>query len=185
MTREIDTQTLVRPSKFAHVVLRTRNVSRSARWYETVVGMKPAFENDFVAFLTYDDEHHRLALVMTPQEEAAPKGAAGLDHIAYTLGDLGELLGTYERLKGIGIAPVWCINHGPTTSIYYEDPDGNRVEFQVENFEKAADIEAFLESGAFQKNPIGVDFDPDILATRFRDGDSIEELKKQGSAGPA
>ena len=32
------------------------------------------------------------------------------------------------RLKAAGILPYWCINHGPTTSLYYKDPDGNVIE---------------------------------------------------------
>ena len=41
---------------------------------------------------------------------------------------MGELLGNYRRLKAVGIMPVWCINHGITTSIYYADHDGTMLE---------------------------------------------------------
>jgi len=29
------------------------------------------------------------------------------------------------------------VNHRPTTSMYYRDPDGNRVELQIDNFPTA------------------------------------------------
>ena len=48
--------------------------------------------------------------------------------------DSATCLYTYARLKGDGIEPYWCINHGPTTSLYYKDPDGNQIELQVDNF---------------------------------------------------
>ena len=112
----------------------------------------------------------------------ASKTAPGLDHVAYTLNSLEELLSTYKRLKGEGIVPVWPINHGLTTSMYYEDPDGLRVEFQVENFDTKNELQAYMHSGAFAENPIGVEFDPEKLLERFENGDPIEELLKQGAA---
>jgi hypothetical protein len=105
---------------------------------------------------------------------------AGLDHVAYTFESMGELLGIYLRLKNEGMLPVWSINHGPTTSLYYADPNGNRVELQIENFGSDAEVQRFVESEVFLKNPIGVELDPDRLVARFEAGDPIEELKKQG-----
>ncbi len=100
--------------------------------------------------------------------------------MAYTFESMGELLGTYLRLKNEGMLPVWSINHGPTMSLYYADPNGNRVELQIENFGSDAEVQGFVESEVFLKNPIGVEFDPDRLVARFEAGDPIEELKKQG-----
>lgn len=37
-------------------------------------------------------------------------------------------------------------NHGPTTSLYYRDPDGNQIETQVDNFETAEEATAFMNS---------------------------------------
>lgn len=182
MTRSIDSQTVIHPKRFAHAVLRTRHLEEAIAFYETILGAEIVFRDTMMAFLTYDDEHHRIALAATPQQEPPPPGAAGLDHLAYTYEDLGELLGTYERLKGEGILPVWTINHGPTTSLYYADPDGNRVELQIDNFETEEQLKAFMQSGAFEKNPIGVTFDPEKLLTRYRSGDPLEELIQQGSA---
>jgi catechol 2,3-dioxygenase len=41
---------------------------------------------------------------------------------------------SYLRLRDAGIEPDICIDHGMTLSSYYSDPDGNRVELQVDNF---------------------------------------------------
>ena len=48
--------------------------------------------------------------------------SAGLDHLAFTYADEGELVGTYERLKGESIAPSRSIDQGSSTSLYYLDP---------------------------------------------------------------
>ncbi len=182
MKRQLDAEVPIRPAKFAHFVLRVRNLEESIAWYQTVVGMEMVHHAGKIAFMTYDDEHHRIALAETPVDASLPPGAPGLDHVAFTLESLGDLLATYKRLKAKGIVPVWPINHGLTTSLYYQDPDGNRVEFQVDNLATQAELKGYMESNAFKQNPIGVGFDPDVLVERYETGDPIEELLKQGSA---
>ena len=68
--------------------------------------------------------------------------------------------------------------------MYYEDPDGNRVEFQVENFPTVEELNAWMHSEAFAANPIGVEFDPDLLLARYEAGDPLSELIQQGAAPP-
>jgi catechol-2,3-dioxygenase len=132
-----------------------------------------------LAFMTYDDEHHRIALLHTPDAPDRPEGAAGLEHIAYTYATLGDLAATYRRLKAAGITPYWTINHGPTTSMYYRDPDRNQVELQVDNFPTADELSAWFRSGAFARNPIGVTFDPDELVRKLAAGVPVEELVRR------
>lgn len=168
------------PVKLGHVALCTTDVARLRAWYCTVLKARVMFESDFVGFITYDDEHHRLAIINRGVEPAP--GPSRLDHISFTYATLGDLLGTYERLKDDGITPHRTINHGGTTSMYYRDPDGNQVELQIDNFATLEETAAFLESEVFAANPIGVEFDADKLAERFQRGDPVAELVKQGSA---
>lgn len=44
------------------------------------------------------------------------------------------LFDTYARLKGEGIVPHACLDHGLTMSFYYLDPDGNSLELQYDLF---------------------------------------------------
>jgi catechol 2,3-dioxygenase-like lactoylglutathione lyase family enzyme len=182
MRRTLDAQTVVKPTRFAHFVLRVRDLEASLAWYQTVLGMEVVHRAGKLVFLTYDDEHHRLALAETPVAADVPPGAPGLDHVAYTLKSLGDLLGTYRRLAARGIQPAWPVNHGFTTSLYYQDPDGNRVEFQVEHFGTPAELRGYMESEAFARDPIGTGFDPEKLAARYENGDPIEELMRPGAA---
>jgi catechol-2,3-dioxygenase len=182
MTRSLDPKTSVRPSRFAHFVLRVRDIERSIAWYSEVVGMKMVHHAGMLAFMSFDEEHHRIAFAQTPVDAEIPPGAAGLDHVAYAFDSLGDLLSTYKRLKGNGIEPFWPINHGPSTSLYYKDPDGHGVELFVDNYETEAELKGWMNTEAFQANPIGVRFDPEKLAERYEAGDPIEELIQQGSA---
>jgi catechol 2,3-dioxygenase-like lactoylglutathione lyase family enzyme len=169
----------IAPKKFAHFVLRTARYDEVVDWYCTVLQARVVTRNEMLCFLTYDEEHHRLAIVNMPEAASAPSGTAGVDHVAYTYAGLGELLATHRRLKALGIEPVRCINHGPTTSMYYRDPDGLRVELQVDNFATDAELNAYFVSPEFQKNPIGVVYDPDDLARRYEAGAPLEELLRR------
>lgn len=172
------------PVKLAHVVLRTARYPETVHWYETVLGARVVFANPMLSFLTYDDEHHRIAVVHIPGlPDQTP--AAGVDHIAFTFASLGDLLHTYRRLRAAAIAPYWCINHGPTTSLYYRDPNGVQVELQIDNFADVETLNGWMRSGSFERNPIGVEFDPEALCLRFDRGDPLAELIQQGAAPPA
>jgi catechol-2,3-dioxygenase len=169
----------IAPVKLAHIVRRTARFDEMLQWYLTVLGAEVAHSDGMLAFLTYDDEHHRIAIAGIPGLEDQPQLTAGTDHVAFTYADLGDLLYTYVRLKAEGIAPYWCVNHGPTTSLYYKDPDGNRVELQVDNFPTADETNRWIRSGEFAANPIGIVFDPDELLARYRAGEPIESLTKR------
>lgn len=173
----------VPPIKLAHVAIRTSRFPEMLSWYKTVLGAKSVFENQELAFLAYDEEHHRIALVSMPGLREQPRGIAGVHHVAFTFASLYVLLTTHERLSGAGIHPVLPINHGPTTSIYYADPDGNQVELQVDNFESNEEATAFFNSSAFAANPVGTDFDPAKLLARLRSGESERTLKQRPEIG--
>jgi len=181
MSRTLNVSQTVIPQQFAHCVLNTSRLEEMKAWYATVLGMRVVVESGPLCFMSYDGEHHRLALLHDPNLEARPQNSVGLNHFAYTLPDLGALLATYKRLKAEQILPWWCINHGPTTSMYFRDPDGNGIELQVDNFDKEA-AKAWMVSTAFHENPLGVDYDPDRLVERFEAGDPIVELLAQGNA---
>src|SRR5258707_15776752 len=110
---------MARPSKFAHVVYSTRRFDEMIDWYQRVFEATVVYQNPAFAFLTYDDEHHRFAFanlsVLTPDSAAGEqRDNAGVNHVAYTYANLGDLLGTYERLKQVDVNPYWRIHHGIT-----------------------------------------------------------------------
>jgi catechol-2,3-dioxygenase len=171
---------MAKPTKFAHVVYQTRRFEEMLDWYQKVFEAKVVYQNPALAFLTYDDEHHRFAFInMTAfKPDGASKGEradTGVNHVAYTFADLGDLLDTYARLKQEGITPYWPIHHGVTLSLYYQDPDGNRMEFQVDCC-TVEEANAYMLSDAFAANPIGIEIDPEALLAKYRSGVSLKQL---------
>lgn len=82
---------VVPPCKLAHFVLRTSRYREVVSWYKIVLAAKPVFENELLTFVTYDEEHHRVAFVNVPDLADQRAGVAGVHHIAFTYRGLGEL----------------------------------------------------------------------------------------------
>jgi catechol-2,3-dioxygenase len=180
---------MVKPVKFAHVVYQTRRFDEMLDWYRNVFEADVIYSNQALAFLTYDDEHHRFAIANldllkpggTSRDE---RGEIGVNHVAYTYATVGDLLDTYGRLKEAGIKPYWPVHHGTTLSLYYADPDGNRMEFQVDcgTVEEATSL---MRTPAFADNPVGVMYDPDALFARFKGGEEEEALIAMPAGPPS
>jgi len=166
----------VAPHKLAHVVFRVRRYDDCIAWYERVLNARVVFRNAMLAFLSYDEEHHRVALVHLPPGDDQIPGAPGLEHVAFTYASLGDLLDNYLRLRDIGIDPYWTINHGPTISMYYRDPDGNQIELQYDCYPDPDDLLAYFSGGEVRENPIGIDVDPDALVARWETGEPLSSL---------
>ncbi|KAI1365995.1 Glyoxalase/Bleomycin resistance protein/Dihydroxybiphenyl dioxygenase [Xylaria arbuscula] len=186
MTAQSNTTKVLSPKYLAHVVLKTGDLPTMSKFYQAFLGARVNFEDENLCFLAYDEEHHRVALIGIPNLPAvkAVPAAAGLDHIAFAYGSLADLLTAYTQRKALGITPAWCTNHGPTTSMYYHDPDGNRIETQVDNFETVEEANAFMAGPEFRENPIGVDFDPEEVLGMLGRGVPEGEIKMRGSVGP-
>jgi len=167
------------PVKLAHVVLRTRNYDDLLSWWKLVLNAEVRHGNDFITFLSFDDEHHRIAIVKMPYLQDAAKDAVGLEHFAFTFADLDSLFAKYEQLKSAGITPYWTINHGMTLSAYYRDPDGNQVELQVDTM-SLAEADVFMSSPVFAANPIGINVDFDELVARRRAGEQVTAITALG-----
>ena len=169
------------PTKLAHVVYMTRRFEEMIDWYQKVFEAKVQHQNPAIAFLTYDDEHHRFAIanmaVFSPNgTETEARNQIGVNHVGYTFANVGELLNTYARLKQLDIHPYWRIHHGITLSVYYRDPDGNRMEFQVDCCKNAQEAHEYMHSDAFKANPVGVEVDFDSLLEQFKSGVPAEML---------
>lgn len=180
---------MAKPAKFAHVLYQTRQFDRMIEWYRDVFEAEVVCQNPALAFLTYDDEHHRFAFanldVLKP-EHSLPAGhrEVGVNHLAYTYANVGELLATYARLKQTGIDPYWPVHHGTTLSLYYTDPDGNRLELQVD-CGTAEEATALMSTPDFAANPVGVLFDPDELLGRWKSGEDDQQLLVQPPGPPS
>jgi catechol-2,3-dioxygenase len=154
------------------------------QFYKDFLGAHASYENEALSFLTYDNEHHRLAIVNIPGTTPKNHTSCGLEHLAFAFDNLDDLALSYRQRKELGILPVWSVNHGPTTSIYYRDLDGNMIETQTDNFDTVEGANAFMAGPQFAENPFGTDFDTEELCKRLDSGESHESIKKRVEIGP-
>jgi catechol-2,3-dioxygenase len=175
---------VISPSSLAHVVLRTSNFQPMVDFYTTFLGGHVTYGNAFISFITYDEEHHRIAIIGVPGTGAKNPKTCGLEHISFAFPTLHDLLLAYRQRKARGITPVWAVNHGPTCSVYYKDPDGNMLETQVDNFDTVEDANAFMSGPAFAENPIGTDIDVEDMIQKLEAGEDEAVLKKRVEIGP-
>jgi catechol-2,3-dioxygenase len=167
---------------FAHVVFQTSQPDAMREWYSALLNAHVVFEGKGLTFLTFDDEHHRIALAHIPNLERKSPKAAVVNHVAYTFASLDDLLDRYVELAAKGIQPWKPVQHGVTTSLYYEDPDGNHVELQVDNFGTADEATAYMRGPEYDADPIGVRYRPELMVQARAAGVTPGELQTRAWA---
>jgi catechol-2,3-dioxygenase len=163
--------------KFAHVVFQTGQPNEMRDWYCAALDGHVVYQDQALCFIAYDDEHHRVALMTLPVEsQRKHPTTACAHHVAYTFENLDALLDRYVLLRDRETIPAVCIAHGVTTSMYYQDPDGNFVEMQIDNFATPADATNYMRGPEYAGDSVGPAFDPEAMLAARRAGTRVEEL---------
>ena len=132
---------MIQARKLGHIVLRVRDAQKSKDFYMRALGLKLAHEDltRGTVFLSFGEQHHELALFEPATGEAADAKLPGLHHSAWQLGSFEELQAAYRELKAMGFAVESTVEHNVTRSVYFPDPDGNRVELYCDMVENGFD----------------------------------------------
>ena len=188
--------------RLSEVVLKTARFEGLRDWYRLVLGFDPFFERTpppadpaappprylranemrlcfFRLHLDYPYTQV-LAIFQVPDLAGDPAAAPGLHHLQLRHTSLDALFARYDRLGASEIKPHRTANHGPGTSFYYSDPDGNTVELSAANFETEAEYLAYMASDVYAANPSGLEIDADAYIARYRAGVPKAELVRIG-----
>ena len=132
--------------RVGHLVLRVKDVERSKKFFQEILGFPVVAQNERgMVFFSTDvkDNHHMLALM--PAKEDAPMPTpdhVGMQHVSFELGSFAELQDAWKLFKEKGVPIDHTVYHGITKSVYFFDPDGNRLELYVnvpdEEYRKSA-----------------------------------------------
>jgi catechol 2,3-dioxygenase len=188
----MNTEIIVHP-KLHHFGLTTANLDAMLDWYRKVLGMTinhrskptPGARNGppfSAAFASNDEVNHRVAFFELPDLDADPdkRRHPRVQHVAFEYDTLDDLLGTYARLKGLGIVPVLAADQGIQTAIYYTDPDQNSVELNINNYANEWTATEHIKTAPSQ---IWMQFDPDKMMAARKAGASPWEVHKRALAG--
>jgi catechol 2,3-dioxygenase-like lactoylglutathione lyase family enzyme len=175
--------------RLSEVVLRTTDYDRLCDFYSQLLDQPrsvemtppPSAEPDEPSRICFFDFYfdppytERIAVFECKDVGEGP-ASRGLHHFQLRAPGIEELVDLYARLKESGYLPVEVSNHGPGTSFYYLDPDGNRVELSSLNFTTGDELRRFMATDEFKRNPSGFKLDPERLAAVGRSGGNLSEL---------
>ena len=118
------------------IALRVTDLDRMQAFYENVVGLALLRRFPNAAFFNIAEGYQGHTQILALFDRAGVAGYQGLsaaqptvDHLAFTIG-LEDFQPELERLNGLGLA-VRTSEHAwvQWRSRYFDDPDGNLVEF--------------------------------------------------------
>ena len=188
----MNTEIAVHP-RLLHYGLTTANLNAMLDWYRKVLGMTvnhrsavpPAARGhapfSAATFLSNDEVNHRMVLFEVPGVVVDPNKTqhTRMQHVAFECRTLDDLLGTYVRLKGLGILPLRAADQGVGTALYYSDPDRNLVEINVNHYS-----DEWTATEHIRTEPPGMTFvDPDKMLEARKGGASPWQLHKLAVAG--
>lgn len=115
------------PQKISHIVLHAPDHKKLVNWFCDTLGFKVSdWLGDFMCFLRCNAAHHRIAIL---------PGPACLNHVAYDMLTLDDMMVGVSRLKQKGTDIVWGPGRhtaGNNTFSYFTTPAGFAVEYTAE-----------------------------------------------------
>ena len=123
------------PVAFSHLGINVHDVDRMEDFYTRVLGLLVSDRGTLangptLVFLSRDpDEHHQLVLVTGRPAET---GYNVVNQISFKLPSLADLKTMHARVRDAGVKEFRIVTHGNAWSIYFADPEGNRVELFVD-----------------------------------------------------
>jgi catechol 2,3-dioxygenase-like lactoylglutathione lyase family enzyme len=118
-----------RISGLGHVGLFCRDLSTMRDFYAGVLGLTISDEDleRGICFLSAapETEHHELALV---QATDPAQKTHHVQQVSFKVERLDDVRAFYHRLKAVGMRIDRTVTHGIACSVYFYDPEDNRVE---------------------------------------------------------
>jgi catechol 2,3-dioxygenase-like lactoylglutathione lyase family enzyme len=119
----------------SHFEIRARDQAVMEKFYTEVMGFivsdrglltaGPAAGRELIFLSHSPDEHHQIVLI--PSDTEAPSGG-GIGHVAFRVDSLDEVRRVYEKVRVLPHARPEPVSHGNTWSVYFRDPEDNRIE---------------------------------------------------------
>jgi catechol 2,3-dioxygenase-like lactoylglutathione lyase family enzyme len=139
---------------FSHLGLYVSDLARMEAFYTGLLGFTVTDRGDYLAptgptyllFLSRDpDEHHQIVLAT-----GRPAGLefSTLNQISFRVADLAALRALHAELPRYRATDVRPLYHGNAMSVYFRDPEGNR-------------IEVFMDMPWYVTQPCGIPLDLD------------------------
>jgi catechol-2,3-dioxygenase len=124
---------------FSHFGFFVRDIERMAEFYTRVLGFAisdrgeldtPRGRLSFV-FLTRDPREHHQIVLASGRPDDLPFNS--INQISFRMGDFAGLREMYRAIQSEeGVSEIAPVSHGNALSVYFKDPEGNRIELFVD-----------------------------------------------------
>ncbi len=118
--------------RISSVALAVSDLSRSADFYERVLGLALLERDQRVARLGADGEHPSLELTVIDDPTPAAPARTGLFHVAWLHPTRATLAATVRRVARTGWPIDGAADHGVSEALYLSDPDGLGIEIYAD-----------------------------------------------------
>jgi catechol 2,3-dioxygenase len=125
----------VKPT-LSHVGIYVRDERRMLAFYTdmfkltvTDTGVGELFPTRLTFLSNNPSQHHQLVLA---SGRPADQPFSTINQLSFKVATLAELRGMYQRAVAFGVEKLNPINHGNAISIYFDDPEGNKIEVYYE-----------------------------------------------------
>lgn len=119
----------------AHLGIFVQDIPTLEKFYTEVFGLLvtdrgvgKTFTNELVFLSGAPDQHHQLVL----SGGRAPGTPSTVMQISFKVNDLDELRAVRDRAIAHGATELIGLNHGNSWSVYFNDPEGNRIEIYLD-----------------------------------------------------
>ncbi len=119
---------------FSHMGIYAHDLGRMEDFYIRVLGFsvmdRGVLGATDLVFLSRDPrEHHQIVLAGgRPQDP----GFNAINQISFRMAEFAGLREMHRRVKEAGVADLQPVSHGNAVSVYFRDPEGNRIELFVD-----------------------------------------------------
>jgi catechol 2,3-dioxygenase-like lactoylglutathione lyase family enzyme len=118
---------------FSHMGIFVTDPARMEDFYTRVLGFavtdRGVLGSVSLIFLSRDArDHHQIVLAA-----GRPEGGFNpINQISFRMADLAGLREMHRRLEEEGVKELAPVSHGNALSVYFKDPEGNRIELFID-----------------------------------------------------
>jgi len=124
--------------QFSHMGMFVADLARMRDFYTRVLGFTVTDEGEIemhgkpigFVFLSRDPRDHHQIVLATGRPGQLPFNP--INQISFRMAEFSGLREMYHRVVGEKVKELYPVSHGNALSVYFHDPEGNRIELFVD-----------------------------------------------------